>query len=88
MKEKVVLLRNIFYKCFAVSFIYYMLITAFYLIKMDWFVDIMNNYYKIGPHDTQVLCGYYLGLVEIITFNFLLVPAIGLHWASNSIKSK
>lgn len=88
MQDKVIVLRDIFFKCFIVSFIYYILLTLLYLLKMDWFINIMNNYYKIQPHDTQILCGYYLGAVEIVTFNLLLIPAIGLSWVSNSLKNK
>lgn len=88
MQDKVILLRNIFFKCFIVSFIYYVLITFLYLFKMDWCVNLMNTYYKINPRDTQVLCGYYLGAVEIITFNLFLIPTIGLYWASITLKDK
>lgn len=86
MRDKVVFLRNTFFKIFLVSFIYYICITLLYIFKLDFFTGIMNTYYKISPQDTQLLCGYYLALVEIITFNLFLIPAIGLHWASRSLK--
>ncbi len=88
MQEKVILLKEIFCKTFVVSLIYYILITILYLYKIDWFVHILNTYYRVNVQDAYMLCGQYMSAVEIITMNLLLIPAIGLYWVSKTFKKE
>lgn len=86
MLETVQLIRDIFFRCFVVSFIYYVFVSVFYVANIDWLENIVSHYYRLYPTDTHILCGHYLSWLEVITFNFLLIPTIGLHWTSYAMK--
>ena len=88
MHEKVVFMRNLFYKGFFVGLLYYAAVTAGYLLNIEWFADIMAKYYMIEPKDTYILCGYYLGAIEVILGMLFLVPALTLHLASCMCKKE
>jgi len=86
MSEKIIALRNIFYKGFLVGLAYYIFITLLYVFNKPFFVSIMANYYMVDAKDTYILCGYYLGAIELFIGCFLLIPALTLHLVSCTCK--
>ena len=88
MLDKIIVLKKLFLKGFILSLIYYIAITIFYILAKDWFVNILDRYYGISPRDGLIMCGYYLSLVEIITINLLLIPALALHWLTHCLKKE
>lgn len=89
MLDKIVVLKKLFFKGFILSLIYYIALTILYILGgKDWLVNILDKYYGINPHDGLIMCGYYLSLVEIITINLLLIPALALHWLTHCLKKE
>lgn len=86
MYENVVFFRNLFYKGFFIGLLYYILLTLGYLFNKGFFVDIMTKYYVIEAKDAYILCGYYLGAIEVILGMLFLIPALTLHCASCRLK--
>lgn len=87
MLEKVILIRNIFYKLFFMGFLFYVFTAAFLLLNNTWTVNIIvNNFHLIRP-EAYFLIAYFIGWAKMIIILFFLFPALALHWTGHSIKN-
>ncbi|MDD3012264.1 MAG: hypothetical protein PHC34_00990 [Candidatus Gastranaerophilales bacterium] len=86
MLDNVILVRNIFYKCFLIGFVCTIFSFLFYLFNPDFLIGMMKTYYKIEAKDVAVMIGYYFIFVRIALIYFMLIPALALHWTSYILK--
>jgi len=86
MLDKVVLVRNIFYKCFLLGFVCTIISFLFYLFNPALLIRLMKTYYGIEAKDAAILFGYYFILVRIVLIYLMLIPALALHWTSHILK--
>jgi len=86
MLDNVVLVRNIFYKCFLIGFVCTIISFLFYVFNTDFSIGMIKTYYQIEAKDAMVLIGYYFVLVRIVLVYFTLIPALALHWTSHALK--
>jgi hypothetical protein len=88
MLQTVILIRNILYKCFLLSFIYYIFVALFYIFNRDWAANLSINLYGIGKHELSIFLVYFIGWMKMFTFYIFLVPALALHWTSAALKKQ
>lgn len=86
MLEQIILIRNIFYKCFLISFVYYIFVAVFYMFNTEWAVKFSTGLYHISKENLYLLIVYFIGWMKIFTFYVFLVPALALHWTSYMLK--
>jgi hypothetical protein len=87
-KEKLILLRNIFYKCFFVGLFF---LIAAILLYMPCKCFLANFYQiKLGiPTNVYYnMWAGFIGLIKTILIFLFLVPAIAIHWATKEHSKK
>ena len=86
MLEKIILIRNIFYKCFLISFVHFIFASLFYMFNKEWAANFSANLYNINKHDFYLILIYFLGWMKMFIFYVFLVPALALHWTAFNLK--
>ncbi len=79
-KENLIVLRNIFYKCFFIGLIFLIIATLIYMPCKC----ILANFYQINLGiSTEVYYNLwvgFVGLIKTILIFLFLVPALAIHW--------
>jgi len=88
MLEKIVIIRNLFYKCFLISLIYFIFVSLFYFFNKEWAVSFSTGLYNISKDNLYLLIVYFIGWMKMFTFYVFLVPALALHWTSCELKKE
>ncbi|HBG49646.1 MAG TPA: hypothetical protein DDW90_09135 [Cyanobacteria bacterium UBA9971] len=86
MLEKIILIRNLFYKCTLISFVYFIFVSLFYMFNKEWAANFSANLYNINNENFYLILIYFLGWMKIFTFYVFLVPALALHWTAYKLK--
>jgi len=86
MLEKIIIIRNIFYKCFLISLVYFIFVSLFYMFNKEWTVNLSTGLYNISKDDLYLLMVYFLGWMKMFIFYVFLIPALALHWTANQLK--
>lgn len=86
MLETVILIRNIFYKCFLTGFLFLIFSTLFWTFNKDFSVDISTTLFNVEKHEIILLMVYFISWIKVILFYFFLIPALALHWTANTMK--
>ena len=86
MLETIILIRNILYKCFLISLVYFIFVTLFYMFNKDWAVNFSTSLYNISKENLYLLIVYFIGWMKMFAFYVFLVPALALHWTANQLK--
>lgn len=86
MLDNVILVRNIFYKCFLIGVLFVLIAFLLYMFNPDFVVGMVEKYYKLDAKESTILLSAYFILARMILLFFMLVPALALHWTSWSLK--
>lgn len=86
MLEKIILIRNIFYKLFFMGFLFYVFTAVFLLLNNVWAVNIIINNFHLIRAEAYFLIAYFIGWAKMIVILFFLFPALALHWTGNCLK--
>lgn len=88
IKENLIVLRKIFYKCFFIGLLFLIIATLIYMPCKC----ILANFYQINLGISQE--AYYnlwvgfVGLIKTILIFLFLVPALAIHWVSKEYSKK
>lgn len=88
MIDKVIIVRDIFYKCFILGFLFTLINVLIYKINPNMFLSMIKTYYNMEANDAALMIGYYFILIRIILFYFTLIPGLALHWTVLELKNK
>ncbi|OGH96668.1 MAG: hypothetical protein A2039_04630 [Candidatus Melainabacteria bacterium GWA2_34_9] len=88
MLEKIILIRNIFYKCFLISFVYFIFVSLFYMFNKEWAANLSVHLYNLNKENFYLFIIYFIGWMKMFTFYVFLVPALALHWTANVLKKE
>lgn len=88
MLEKIIIVRNVFYKCFLISLVYFIFVVLFYIFNKEWAANYSSNLYNISKENLYLLIVYFIGWMKIFTFYVFLVPALALHWTVYMLKKE
>ena len=88
MLEKIIIIRNIFYKCFLISLIYFLFVALFYVFNKNWTINYTTSLYGISKENISLLVVYFIGWMKMFAFYVFLVPALALHWTAAVLKKE
>ncbi len=86
--EKLILLRNIFYKCFIIGFLFLLIAGLVYLPCKCYVANIYQGVLGINIIAYQNMWAVFVGLIKTILIFLFLTPAFALHWSANVYKKK
>ena len=81
-KENIVVIRNIFYKCFFVGLIFLALAMVLYMPCKCFLAEFYQTHFGISEGVYYKLWVAFIGLIKTIIVFLFLVPALALHWAT------
>jgi len=79
-KESLIIVRNIFYKCFIVGFIFLVMAALIYLPCKCYVANIYQTSFGIDAEAYYNMWACFVGLIKTIIIFLFLVPAIAIHW--------
>jgi len=88
MLETIIVIRNILYKCFFISLVYFIFVALFYMFNKDWALRYSTSLYNINKDTLYFLIVYFIGWMKMFTFYVFLVPALALHWTAHVLKKE
>ena len=88
MLETIILIRNILYKCFLISLVYFIFVSLFYMFNKEWAVNYSTGLYNINKDTLYMLIVYFIGWMKMFTFYVFLVPALALHWTAYMLRKE
>ena len=88
MKEQLIIIRNIFYKCFFIGVFFLILAFLLYMPCKCIVPNIYQIEFGISAETYSNLWVGFLGLIKTILVFLFLTPAIALHWATFEYSKK
>lgn len=80
IRETLMILRNIFYKCFFVGFIFLALAALLYMPCRCYVANFYQTYLGIGTVAYYNMWVSFIGLIKTILIFLFLVPGLSVHW--------
>ncbi len=80
IKENLIVLRNIFYKCFVVGLFFLILAAVIYYPCKCYVASIYQSAFGVDVITYQNLWVIFVGLIKTILIFLFLVPALAIHW--------
>jgi len=87
IKENLIIVRNIFYKCFFIGLFFLILASIIYMPCKCFLAEIYTGIFGINIETYYNLWVIYIGLIKTILVFLFLVPALAIHWVSKSFKN-
>ncbi len=87
-KENLIILRNIFYKCFFVGLFFLIIAAIIYLPCKCFVANLYHNSLGISTENYYNMWANFIGLIKTILIFLFLVPAIAIHWVSHEYCKK
>lgn len=85
-KEILIILRNIFYKCFIIGFVFLIAASLIYLPCKCYVAEIYRNGFGISETAYYNMWVAFVGLIKTILVFLFLVPALAIHWCAHNYK--
>lgn len=80
MKEILIVLRNIHYKCFFIGLIFLVLAAIIYLPCKCYVANIYQTWFGIDSEAYYNMWACFVGLIKTIIIFLFLVPGLAIHW--------
>lgn len=87
-KEQIVLIRNIFYKCFFIGLLFLITAAVIYFPSKLIIAQTYQNIFGINAEAYYNMWAAFVGLIKTILIFFFLVPALALHWTGCRCKDE
>ena len=88
IKEILIVIRNIFYKCFFIGLIFLVAAALLYLPCKCFIANIYQTSFGITEVVYYNMWAAFVGLIKTILIFLFLVPALAIHWASCEYNKK
>jgi hypothetical protein len=86
LKENLIVLRNILYKCFLVGLFFLIIATVLYMPCKCLLANIYQIGFGISPELYYSMWVSFIGLIKTILIFLFLVPALAIHWVGHDYK--
>jgi len=83
MKEILVVLRNIHYKCFFIGFLFFIAAALLYMPCRCFVANLYQNGIGIDVDTYYDMWVSFIGLIKVILIFLFLVPALAIHWVAH-----
>lgn len=87
-KENLIILKDIFYKCFFIGLFFLVLATILYMPCKCFLAELYQSGFGIEQETYYNMWVSFVGLIKTILIFFFLVPALAIHWVSRSYNKK
>lgn len=87
-QENLVILRNIFYKCFLIGIFFLIIAAALYYPCKCVVMNLYNTNLNIKLELYTTIWVLFVGLIKTILVFLFLVPALAIHWVAHCHKKK
>ncbi|MDD3436782.1 MAG: hypothetical protein PHC64_06505 [Candidatus Gastranaerophilales bacterium] len=81
-KENLIILRNIFYKCFFIGLLFLIIAAVIYMPCRCFLANFYQTYLGINTTTYYNMWVSFIGLIKTILIFLFLVPALAIHWTS------
>jgi hypothetical protein len=88
IKETLIVLRNIHFKCFFIGIFFLILAALIYLPCNCYVANIYQTSFGITAESYYNMWAIFIGLIKMILIFFFLVPALAIHWVAKGYKEK
>ncbi len=88
MKELLITLRDIHFKCFLVGFIFLVIAALIYLPCRCAIANIYQSFFGLSAEIYYKMWIFFVGIIKTILIFLFLTPAIACHWALKCHESK
>ena len=88
INEILIILRNIFYKCFFIGLIFLALAAIIYWPCQCYVAKVYNSIFGIDITAYNNMWASFVGLIKTILIFLFLTPAIAIHWTSHNYKKR
>lgn len=88
IKEMLIILRNIHYKCFLIGLAFLIIAALIYLPCKCYVADIYQNAFGIDKIAYHNMWAIFVGLIKTILIFLFLVPALAIHWVLKSYEKQ
>lgn len=85
-KENLIILRNIFYKCFFIGIIFLILAALIYLPCECYVANTYKTFLGISVNTYHIMWVFFVGIIKTILIFLFLVPALAIHWTVHNYK--
>ena len=82
MNENIIVIRNIFYKCFIIGLLMLIIASIIYMPNKTLLADFYESVFGISDKAYYIMWVSFVGLIKTILVFFFLVPALALHWVT------
>lgn len=79
-KEVLIILRNIFFKCFFIGVVFLIIATLIYMPCKCFIANIYLKQFGISPYIYYNMWVSFIGLIKTILIFLFLVPSIAIHF--------
>lgn len=86
-KDKLIILRDIFYKCFFIGLIFLFLAALIYLPCECYVANTYKAFLGLSVNTYHVLWVFFVGIIKTILVFLFLVPALAIHWTVKKYKN-
>lgn len=87
-KENLIILRNIFYKCFLIGLVFLVLAAFIYMPCKCLVATIYQSGFGISTETYYDMWVSFVGLIKTILIFLFLVPALAIHWVEHDYNKK
>lgn len=87
-KENLIIIRNIFYKCFLVGLIFLVIAAFLYLPCRCMVANLYQTSFGISATAYYNMWAAFVGLIKTILIFLFLVPALAIHWVGHEYGKK
>lgn len=87
-KENLIIIRNIFYRCFFIGLIFLVIAAIVYLPCKCIIANIYQTGFGITSTAYYNMWASFVGLIKTILIFLFLTPALALHWTARECELK
>lgn len=88
INEKLIIVRNILYKCFFIGLIFLIIAAALYYPCKCAVMNLYHANLIITSEIYTAMWILFIGLIKTIIVFLFLVPALAVHWVAHCYKKK
>lgn len=88
IKEILIVMRNIHYKCFFIGMLFLILAALLYLPCKCYVANVYQTTFGISESAYYNMWAAFVGLIKTILIFLFLVPALATHWVAKEYGKK
>ena len=88
IKEILIIMRNIHYKCFFIGLLFLVLAAILYLPCKCYVSNLYQSAFGISASAYHNMWALFVGLIKTILIFLFLIPGLAIHWVEHEYKKR